>query len=272
MRTTLIAKIIDIALTLVACVLIIVALIWFVHTFDVFELPEFVERFFENDNPTDDVYNEFDNNLLALIEAQPYINGDYEYIKLTPDKALQLLSSVTVEENFYWEVKTTVTHSSDSRTQLHKIYKSGDSVRIDTSEEEIDFTTIYKDGNTITVNNTTDDVASFGDDTDFSYTSIINIAALEQVLASNKTVVNDIAIVEMNDMKYLYTEIPKQDINGIDKLFISLDHGVVLNASSSLNGTEYFSQSTISFDSESIISDKAFDINLSETAEPLRVQ
>ncbi len=272
MRTSLIARIMDIALTLVAFVLIVVALVWFVHTFDVFELPRFVERLFEKERQIDDVYNEFDNNLLALIESEPYIDGDYEYVRLTEEKALQLLSSVRVRENFYWEVETAVSLSSEVRTQLHKIYKSGDNVRIDTTEEGLDFTTVYKNGETVTVNNTTDEVASFGDDTDFSYTSIINIAALEQILASQKTVVNDIAIVEIEGMKYLYAEIPKDNINGIDKLFISLDHGVVLKASSSLNGVEYFSQSTVSFDSESIISEKAFDVNLSETAEPLRVQ
>lgn len=271
MRGTVFAKVFDIALTLIACALVLLALGWFVHTFNVFELPPFMERFFGSDDNNAVNNDAFENNLLELIESSVDPNKDYEYVALSPEKAAQLLSSLEPVSDFFWEVETTFTRGSVSRTQLHKIYKQGERVRIDTVEEGLDLTTVIAKGKTVTVNNETGEVASFGGDTDFSYGNIINIAALD-FADDSATTVNDIAIVEQDEKKYIYAEIPKKGINGVDKYFVSLDYGLVLTASSSVNGVDYFYQNTLSFDDSSVISDNAFDITDLKTAEPLTLQ
>lgn len=270
MKASRFSKVIDVILTFVACVLFISALTWFVHTFEIFDLPDFVENVFWGP-PKSNGQDEFEQNLLELMEKEPYIDGAYEYVRFTPDKALQLLSSVTPTSDFFWQVETIVSYGDASRTQLYKIYKKGEKVRVDTTEENSDLTTVFSDGITVTVNNRTGDTISFSDDTSFSYSNIINVAALEYVLTT-EPVVKDIAIVEIENEKYIYVEVPKKDIDGLDKYFVSLDHGLILYASSSIKGKEYFSQVTSVFDVESVISDNAFELNDLRTEEPLKLQ
>lgn len=270
MKGTVFTKIIDVILTLLVCVLLVIALVWFVHTFNVFELPDFIENIFASDNVDSEKHDVFEENLLALMETQQYLDGDYQFVSLTKDKAIQLLSSINPVTNFFWEVETDFVYGNDSRKQLHRIYKRGDQIRIDTIEDGEDLTTVYSDSAVVTVNNVTGNITMFSGDTDFEYDKIINIAALEYAL--NSDTVNDIAIVESDGDKYIYAEIPKKDIDGVDKYFVSLDYGLVLSAASYIDGNEYFTQETLSFDTESVISDKAFEITDSKTAEPLTLQ
>lgn len=270
MKGNALTKTIDVLITLLICVLLIVALVWFVHTFNVFKLPAFIENIFVSDNVGDDKRDAFEENLLALMESQQYVSGEYQFVSLTNDKAIQLLSSITPVSDFFWEVETSFSYENDLRKQLHRIYKRGEQIRIDTIEDGEDLTTVFSDSTVITVNNVTGGMSTFSGDTDFVYDSIINIAALEYALSSDT--VNDIAIVESEGKKYIYAEIPKKDIDGVDKYFVSLDYGLILSATSYIEGIEYFSQQTLSFDTESVISDKAFEITDSKTTEPLTLQ
>lgn len=268
MNKTTVAKIADIVLSLLILAAVILALLWFVHAFNVFKLPAFIENVFwpkEEPKETTDVYEE---KLIALVEKQPYISGEYELVTLTADKALELLSGVVPVSDFFWNVETTYRHDSDIRTQKHMIYKKGDKVRVDTVEDGSDTTTVFLDGNTTVLDNETGESITFSGDTEFDYTELVNIAALKNALENTTTSVNEIAIAEFENEKYLYVEIPKPVINGTDVYFISLDYGLVLEATSSLDGKVYFTQKTQTFDANSVISDNAFDVTDLKTAEP----
>lgn len=264
MNKSVFSKIADIFLTVVICFAVIIALLWFVHTFNVFELPDFIESFFSTEKSSVEKKDEFEENLLKLLESESYTEGEYKYVTLTSDKALQLLASISVSSDYFWEVETTVEYDDDARVQLHKIYKQGNKVRFDTSDESTDFTTIISDVGSITVNNLTGEQVKFSGDTEFTYSRLINIAAMEHFLDSDNLNVNSIAVVEFENEKYLYVEIPKNGVSGIDKYFVSLDYGVVMYASSEIDGNQYFLQKTIRFDCDSIISDTAFEITDSE--------
>lgn len=272
MKASILTKILDVLLALVICFAVIVALLWFVHTFNVFKLPGFVIKFFDGDSVSIDVQDTFETDLLTLIESQSYMEGEYEYVRLTGEKAHDLLSSFAPVNNYYWEVETTVTSGAENRVQNHRIYKRGEDVRIDTVDNDSDLTTVYSDNGAVTVDNKNGGKILFENGNGFSYTDIINVSTLEKALSPDNYSIDTVAVVELEDKKYLYLEIPKSGVNGVDKFFVSLDNGIVLYSSSEINGTEYFKQNTVVFDSESVISDNAFDVNYSKEGAPLMLQ
>ena len=142
MSKTVFSKIFDILVTVAVCLAVIVALLWFVHTFNVFELPEFIDSFFASDTPDTEKKDAFEENLLQLLESENYTEGEYEYITLTSDKALQLLTSIDVVSDYFWKVETIVEYDGSARTQIHNIYKQGDKIRFETKDDLSDFTTI----------------------------------------------------------------------------------------------------------------------------------
>lgn len=270
---TFIRKTVDVLITLIIVVLLVLAFIWFVHTFDVFELPSFitkiidpVEEYTENDD-------EFENELLSLLESEEYIRDEYTYLTVTLDKAEKLLSSVKHTTDYFWKVETSVKYGDDSRTQTHTIYKKGNSTRIDTEEYGGYITNIFANGKCTVIDNITGEVNEFGGDTDFAYSNIVNIAALDVILDKGTDVnVEQIALVDVDEEKYLYVEIPKKNVNGTDKYFISLTHGIIMYASSVIDGNEYFTQRTVKFDDAAVISDEAFAVTYSETGVPLTLR
>ena len=265
MNKSVFAKIADIFLTVVICFAVIIALLWFVHTFNVFELPDFIDSFFTTENTSVEKKDAFEENLLKLLESENYTDGEYKYVTLTSDRALQLLTSVGVSSDYFWEVETTVEYDDSKRVQLHKIYKQGNRVRFDTTDESTDFTTIISDAESVTVNNNTGELVKFSGDTEFTYTNLINIAAMEHFLASDNLNVNSVAVVEFENEKFLYVEVPKNGVSGIDKYFVSLNYGIVMYASSEIDGEQYFLQKTVRFDRDSTISNEAFVIMNSKT-------
>lgn len=263
-----IKKIIDILLTLFVCVLLVFSLAWFVYTFDVFELPQFVESIFSRKN-SDEGIDESEENLLKLIESQSYIGDSFKPVEVTIDRALEILSALPVDNEFFWRVVTETQYKGKARIQTHEIYKKGNKVRVDTSEEGRDYTTIFDGDVTTTINNSTGERSTQRGESDFSYTSIINIAAVEGILSVENSLVRDISVVDTDDGQYLYFEVSKKDIQGTDKYFISIDCGLVMSASSTIMENSYFTQTTTAFDSVSVISDSAFETNYSGEAELL---
>ncbi len=260
MNGSLFAKIRDIVLTVVVLVVAVIAIVWFIHTFNVFKLPDFVTVIFEPHQQTDEMTDEREKQLLNLFENGFDSDDGYELAKLTKEKASEVLSSIVPLDDFFWEVETTVSYADDTRTQRHNIYKRGDKVRIDTADEQ-NTTTVFSDGKVVIFNGDTGESTTFSGDTDFSYSNIINIASLEYALKQPSLKVADISLVDMDGEKYLFAEIQKSEINGVDKYLISLEHGIVITASSFIDGIEYYSQKTIGFDAQSIISDEAFDVS-----------
>lgn len=272
MSSTFARKVIDVLITVVIVVLIAFALLWFVHTFNVFELPLFIRRILEPDIEQVSTVDRSEADLLELIESEEYISGDYTYVSLTADKAKQLLRSVPQAESFYWNVETAMTYGGSVRTQKHFVYKQNDKIRVDTEEDGTMLTTVFADGKVFSVNTTTGARSEFGGDTDFSYTNIINAAALEYFFNDEDAEVNYVAVVNVGDEQFLYVEIPKSSINGVDKYVVSLVHGTVMYASSVLDGIEYFTQKTVEFNTDSVIPDSAFEFSASKAREPLMLQ
>ena len=266
-------KIIDVLLTLIAVILVVFALIWFVYTFDVFELPQFVLNIIEHDESVGESVVGYESDLLSLIESESYIDDSYSYVTVTADKAERLLSSIKPSDNYFWLVETKVTHGNRSRTQQHYVYKKGELTRIDTEENGNVVTNIFAKGKGTVIDNATGEINEFSGDTDFSYSNLVNIAALDGVFdVGGNVAVNYIAVVTDGTGKYIYVEMPKENVNGSDKFFISLDHGIVTYASSSIDGIEYFTQKTMSFDDATVVSDDAFEITYSEKGEVLTLQ
>lgn len=272
MSSTFVRKVIDFIITFIIVALVAIALLWFVHTFNVFELPDFIERLIEPETEYIDPSYDSEEELLALIESEEYISGEFSYVSLTADKAKQLLRSIPVAENYYWKVETSTLFGGLSRTQTHSFYKQNGKVRIDTDDNGASFTTIFAGGKIFSINNVTGERSECSGDTDFSCSNVVNVAALESFFNSSKTEVDYVAAVDIGDEKYLYVEIPKESINGSDKYFVSLIHGTVMFASSVIDGVEYFSQRTVEFEPDSVISDSAFEFTVSETGEPLALQ
>lgn len=268
---TFVRKAIDIVITLIIVVSVVSAFFWFVYTFDVFKLPSFIADIFDRDQRYADSEVTLDDDLLKLLETEEYIDEEYSCLLITPEKAKKLLSSVLNTDSYYWIVETVVKYGDASRIQRHSVYKKGDSVRIDTEEEDSRVTNIFSDERNVVIDNVTGEINEFSGDTDFSYSNIVNIAALDYLFDGNVAVEN-IALLDADEDKYLYVEVPKKNINGTDKYFISLSCGIVMYASSTIDGEEYFTQKTISFDDTVVMLDDAFTVTYSETGELLTLQ
>lgn len=272
MGSTFAKKVIDVVITVVFVLLIAFALLWFVHTFNVFELPMFIRRFIEQDSGYVTNVDSSEVDLLSLIESEDYVSDNYTYVSLTANKAKQLLKSVPQPSNYYWQVETSFSYAGEQRKQKHFIYKQNDKIRVDTDENGIVFTTVFSEGRVYSINNLTGEKSEFSGDTDFTYMNIVNIAALDNFFNDSEAVVKYVAVVDVGEEKFLYVEIPKGTVNGLDKYFVSLDHGMVMYASSSIDGIDYFTQKTVEYDADSVISDSAFEFNGSKAAEPLKLQ
>lgn len=272
MSSTFARKVIDVIITVVIVVLVAFSLLWFVHTFNVFEIPDFIRRIIEPDTDYSVTVDRSEADLLALIESEEYIGSDYTYVSLAADKAKQLLRSVPHTNSFYWNVEVEVSYGGSVRTQEHSIYKKNDKVRVDTEEDGTMLTTVFADGKVFSVNAATGVRSEFSGDTDFSYMNIINVAALEYFFNDKDAEVNYVAVVNVGDEQFLYVEIPKSNISGVDKYFVSLVHGTVMYASSSIDGVEYFTQKTVKFEANSVIPDSAFEFSVSEAGELLSLQ
>ncbi|MBE6700991.1 MAG: hypothetical protein E7582_03785 [Ruminococcaceae bacterium] len=268
MKRSVFSKIFDAIITVIVVVSLLFALAWFVHSFNIFKLPPFIAYIFEG-NTSDISSDMYEKNFIALISDTDFKESEYDFVTLTSESAYDLLSAIEPETNFYWEVETVYSYDYSSRKQIHRIYKKGDKIRIDTSDDEIDTTILLVDGDITTVNNKNGKVDVQSGNTDFEYDSLINIAALKYVLLNNTSSVGNVAVVEMDGEKYLYAEFSKSEMNSIDKFFVSLDHGLVLKATSDFENKEYFNQNTLKFDEVSVISDKAFEITSQGTRESL---
>ena len=244
---------------------IVLCLIWFIHTFNIFPLPNKIENLFWSSVEDKENLDEIENSVLELLDDSFYKeSGEYEYLTLTPDKATELLKSFKKCDKYFWEVETFSGTSENLRRQLHRIYKSGSKIRVDTVDDFTDSTTVFSDANTFIKNNITGEIKEINGDTEFYYGNVINIAALDYVFANENSKVSYVSVSDSNGEKYLYVEVPKTSFNGLDKYFISLNYGIVFTASSTINDENVFEQKTIKFDSVSLISDETFDISNSK--------
>ncbi len=260
-----ISKVLNILILTVCVVSALVALLWFVHTFDVFTLPSFIDDFFDRDSSYENTTAAFEEELLSILSKQSNFDGEYEYVTLSVDNAVSLLNSIDATADFFWSVRTDVKISDFVRTQSHSIYKSENKIRIDTPENGADYTTIISNGSVVRLNNETGEKTSYSHSDDFSYSDIINIVDLKSLLASDLLKIESIAIVTIGSDKYLFIKTPINEMGAVNEYFLSLEHGLVLYAASRIGDEEYFKQETLVFDSDSVISQEAFDITVSST-------
>lgn len=265
MKNNIFSKIFNALLSVIVFIAIFSCLIWFIHTFNIFPLPENIENLFWSNSENKVNLDEIENRILELLdEGGMSDDGEYEYLLLTPEKATELLGDFKKCDKYYWEVETSTTSLGNTRKQIHRIYKSGDKIRVDTVDDFSDFTTVFSDGTTSLKNNLTGEIKKINGDTEFTYDNVVNIAALDYLFSYDDTKVSYVGVSNSNGEKYLYVEIPKTSLEGMDKYFISLDYGVVFNATSVVDSKTVFEQKTIAFDDVSLISDETFVISNSE--------
>lgn len=259
-------KIVDALFVLLIISVVFFALIWFVHAFDIFPIPKSIENLFFSDNKNDTAIND-DGKILELL-PDSFQSGEHEYnfLTLTSEKASQLLSSLSKnDDSYFWEVETVSGIGKNKKTQTHRVYKKFDKVRVDTTDKITDTTTVFSDSVTVIMNNITGESRIIRGDTEFAYDNIVNIAALDYLFSDNETQVKYIGVLDKDFERYLYVEIPKLVFESQDIYLVSLEHGVVMTASTEIKGETVFSQKTITFDNNSLISDETFDLlNLTE--------
>lgn len=261
MKSNFLSKIIDAFWILLIFALIGAALIWFVNAFNIFPLPALFEKIFSDNDEIVLPGNELEKDILELIEFNESDSDyNYSYISLTPEKATVLLTDFDVTDKYFWEVETTSGTDKNKRTQTHRIYKKGDKIRVDTIDAYSDSTTVFLNGVTKIKNNKTGEIRQISGDTDFSYDNIVNIAALDYLFSDPKQTVDFVSVSQDGEEKYLYVETEKKAFSGKDVFFISIEDGVVLNATSEIDGKTVFSQKTINFDTVSLISDDTFEL------------
>ena len=259
LKSRAVSKVFDIFLTVLIITLVLIALVWFIHTFDIFSLPDKIENFFWPQHECD-ANDEIESKVVELISKSALEDDKFDFLVLTPSKATDLLKKIEIPEKFYWEVETTSQTGDDKRIQFHRIYKSGNKIRIDTTDDFIDTTTVFFDGFTYLKNNKNGETREISGDTDFAFDSIVNIAAVQYLLSEEDASVEYVSVSTAKGETFLYVDIPKTLVSGSDKYFVSLKSGLVFTATSQIGDDVVFSQETLNFDTTSLISDETFDV------------
>lgn len=240
-------------------------LLWFAYTFNIFSFRDSISSFLESGELSEESDVQLENKILHLIDASYDLEEDqYTYLELSSDKARELLYSFEPPENCYWEVETVSGVAKDKKTQVHRIYKKGDKIRVDTVDKFVDTTTVFSGSETVIKNNKTGEIRKISNDTDFSYDNIINIAALDYLFYENDQSVSFVSVSSADGEEFLYVEIPKINVSGKDLYFISLKYGIVSKATSEINSEIVFSQKTLKIDTTSVISDETFEVLIEE--------
>ncbi len=261
MKSNFFSKIIDAFWILLIVVLVVVGIFSFLNAFKIFPLNALLDKIFSNEEEVLLPDNQFEKDILKLIELnEPDNDYNYSYISLSHEKVSTLLGNLEATEKYYWEVETISGTDKNKRTQTHRIYKKGDKIRVDTVDAYSDSTTVFSDGITKIKNNKTGVIRQISGDTDFSYDNVINIAALAYIFSDEEQTVDFVGVVENGEEKYLYVETAKRTFSGKDMFFVSIEHGVVLNSTSEIDGETVFSQKTLNFDTVSLISDDTFEL------------
>ena len=262
MKKAIISKIFEYIIIFLILLVVAASLLWFVRAFNIFDLPEGLEKLFYNQSDFVSESDEIEENVISLIQNNDFLDFDdnYSFLPLAPEKITELLSDFDYLDSYFWEVETSAGTDVVNHKQVHKIYKKNEKIRVDTTDAYSDVTTIFLDDLTYIKNNKTGDVRKISGDTDFSHDNVVNIAALDYLFSDSSVEVTLVEVSSHDDVKYLYVEVPKSSGLGIDKFYISLENGLVYFATSEINNKIIFSQKTLNFDKVSIISDEMFNI------------
>lgn len=267
MKNKIFSKFFSAIFILLIFLIVVLGIIWFIHTFNIFPLPSKIENFFWSSSEKEENLDEIENNVLELLEDS-FLEDveEYDYLTLSPEKVTELLKNFEKCDKYFWKVETVSGTDNNTKVQLHCIYKKGSKVRIDTTDDFTDSTTLFFDNKTYVKNNVTGDIKEINGDTEFYFGNIVNIAALDYVFSKENSQVSYAGVSDSNGEKFLYVEVPKTNFNGDDKYFISLNYGLVFASTSTINDKIVLKQNTIEFDSVSLISDETFDIFNSKEA------
>ncbi len=242
----------------VVIAILLILVLWFINFFNVFTLPEYITRFFEsgNDEPDTSYYDE--SSFYDFLEQNSHSATDIAYVTLNEDNVEELVYELIERDVYFWEVETELFYKQESTVSNHKVWKNGNSVRVDTLSSGVNNSVVITDTETVIRDNLTGDERKIIGDTDFAPESIINIADITFYLNSDITAVTDARLIETESEKYLFVKFYTKELDKVDEFYLSLDYGVILSAASELEGEIIFHQKTINFVPDTAVSRDIF--------------
>ncbi len=227
--------------------LLLLLVLWFINFFKVFELPSFISDFFDGREESPDSSYFDESHFYEFLEQNNHSESDISYISIDTENVKGLIDVLISHSNFYWEVETTLFYDKDTTVTTHKMWDDGESVRVDSVSNGLNNSLIITDSETVFRNNLTGETRTISGDTDFTPENIINIADIKFYIDSEFTDITDARLIETAEEKYLFVKFYTEKFNKTDEFYLSLDYGVVLSATSEINGVVTFSQKTKDF-------------------------
>ncbi len=243
---------------IIAVLLLLV--LWFINFFKVFPLPDFLKNFFDSNKESPDSSYYDESRFYEFLENSGEGVSTVEYVSLNKDNVVHLIKKLIVQEGYYWEVETEVFYGASSSLSVHKIWNNGSSMRVDTVSNGINTSLAVTDKGTAFRDNLNGKTRIIEGDTDYAPESIINIADIAFYVNSERTQITDARFVETDSEEYLYISFYTEEFDKTDEFYLSLDYGIVLSASSEMEGVQTFSQKTKDFVLDSTMSEELFSI------------
>lgn len=239
---------------------VLTLLLWFLYYFKIFDMPDFINDFFsgKSENVDSSYYDE--SAFYTYLSSENETVLTTEPLELTTGNVSELIETLVLKDNFYWDVEVSYFYSDKSETFNHKWWSHEGKIRVDSSGKYIDTSTVFDGEKTVVRNNISGETTSFAAAEDTVGVDVISVADVRFYLESDLSEIKTADLVSTESERYLLVTFYTSELDKTDLFYISLNSGAVLFVESKIKDVTVFYQKTLDFYKLNTLSESYFKI------------
>lgn len=172
-------------------------------------------------------------------------------VQLLVDKSnvKSIVEQMEPPEQFYWSTATTLTSEDGAKESTCRYWQKGDRAKAELLDGETLVQTVLRTGDTVTVQNPASG-ASYSASYSLQYSpqALTGTADLRFFLDTDSRYIRTAQLLEYQGEQVLYVEYEFEDLDQVERHWLSLDYGIPLRSESQVGGQTVYTGETVLFD------------------------
>ena len=187
------------------------------------------------------------------IDGEEYLTAVEERgdVQLLVDKSnvKSIVEQMEPPEQFYWSTVTTLTSEDGAKESTCRYWQKGDRAKAELLDGETLVQTVLRTGDTVTVQNPASG-ASYSASYSLQYSpqALTGTADLRFFLDTDSRYIRTAQLLEYQGEQVLYVEYEFEDLDQVERHWLSLDYGIPLRSESQVGGQTVYTGETVLFD------------------------
>lgn len=173
--------------------------------------------------------------------------NDSSVIKVTPENVQTAISTLTRTNEYSREYYVTTMWGKGSSTASVKVWQDGDKLRISHKQDDLTKNIVFSDGKVHIWYSDSDKVytSSLSDYGTSGYDRYARLIAYEELLSAPVESILDAGYEEKLGEYCIYAVYEGEDNNYVNRIYVSVNTGLLVAASAEENGKEIYSMSSV---------------------------